>query len=119
MLFELVVWWYGSGWVGAWKDCFSWVKKVQRFFSIDVLLGSLFAPWKRIVSIPGRSLDEKFRAAIDNLVSRVIGFCVRFLVLIVAVIMVTVAGVAGIVMAIIWPLVPFLAIALIVVGFMG
>ena len=119
MLLELVVWWYGSGWVEAWKDCFSWVKKVQHFFSIDVLLGSLFAPWKRIVSIPGRSLDEKFRAAIDNLVSRVIGFCVRIIVLTTAVVMIVVAAVVGVTLATLWPLVPFLAIGLIVLGVAG
>jgi len=85
-------------------------------FSVDVLIKTLFSPWKRIISLPGRSLDEKFRAAIDNLVSRVIGFMVRILVLIAAVIIMIVTLAVGVALAILWPLIPFLAVGLIVWG---
>lgn len=119
MLFEFFAWWYGPGWVSAWKDSLLWVKRVQLAFSVDVLLQTLFSPWKRIVSLPGRSLDEKFRAAIDNLVSRVIGFFVRTLVLIAALVMIAGTAIAGITLAIAWPLVPFLAVGLIIWGIIG
>jgi hypothetical protein len=114
MLFEFFRWWYGPGWVFAWHECFSWVKSVQRTFSADVLFRTLFSPWKRIVSVPGRSLDEKFRAALDNLFSRVIGFFVRFFTLIGALIGILIAGIAGLVLAISWPAVPILMIYLLV-----
>lgn len=116
MLFEFFAWWYGPGWVQAWRDSLVWTQKVQRAFSVDVLLKTLFSPWKRIVSLPGRSLDEKFRAAIDNLVSRVIGFFVRLMVLIVAFVMMAATLVAGVALAALWPLVPFIGIGLIIWG---
>lgn len=112
MFFELFVWWYGPGWISAWRESLGWVKKVQRVFSADVLLRTLFAPWKRIVSLPGRSLDEKFRGMIDNLFSRTIGFFVRLFTLISALFAMLFASVAGLVLAVSWPLVPLAIIYL-------
>ena len=119
MLFEFFLWWYGPGWLSAWKGCFSWVKGVQQAFSVDVLLKTLFSPWKRIISLPGRSIEEKFRAAIDNLVSRVIGFMVRSIVLIVALVMIVATAVAGIALAVLWPLMPLVGVGLIFWGIVG
>jgi len=119
MLFEFFAWWYGPGWLSAWRGCFSWVRAVQLAFSVDVLLKTLFSPWKRIVSLPGRSLDEKFRAAIDNLISRVIGFFVRLIVLFAALVMITVTAITGVVLALFWPLVPVAGVGLIFWGIIG
>lgn len=116
MLLEFFFWWYGPGWKKAWHDCFLGVKNVLAAFSIDVLLKTLFSPWKRIVTLPGRSIDEKMRALVDNLVSRVIGFFVRSIVLIAALVMVVCTAVAGLAIAILWPLLPFLGMLLIVWG---
>lgn len=119
MLMEFFFWWYGTGWKKAWRDCFLWVKNIQDIFSIDVLLKTLFSPWKRIVTLPGRSLDEKMRAIVDNLVSRVIGFFVRAIVLFIAMIMVFFAALGGLAVAITWPLLPFLGLGLILWGLIG
>lgn len=119
MLFEFFVWWYGPGWLLAWKNSLEWVRKVQLSFSIDVLLKTLFSPWKRIVSFGGRSIDEKFRAAIDNLISRIIGFCVRIIILFVALLLMAMTALAGILLAVLWPLLPFLGIGLIFWGILG
>jgi hypothetical protein len=119
MLFEFFFWWYGRGWKRAWRDCFLWVQNVQQAFSVDVLIKTLFSPWKRIVTLPGRSIDEKIHAAIDNLLSRVVGFIVRMIVLIVAVIMIIITFVAGLAVAIAWPFLPFLGLALISWGLLG
>ena len=113
------MWWYGPGWLGAWKGSLTWVKNVQLAFSVDVLLKTLFSPWKRIISLPGRSMDEKFRAMIDNLVSRVIGFMVRVIVLIAALVMILITAVAGVTLALLWPLVPLLGVGLIFWGAIG
>jgi hypothetical protein len=119
MLFELFFWWYGKGWLNAWKTARDWVTKVQMEFSMPELFKSLFSPWKRIVSLPGRSMDEKIRAMIDNLISRVIGFLVRFLALIAAAICIVLAAIAGLARAIAWPLIPPAVIYLIYRGFAG
>jgi len=106
MFFEFFTWWYGKGWLEAWLRIRQWITKVQLEFSIPVLLHTLFSPWKQIISFPGRSLGDKFRAALDNLVSRCVGFMVRLMVLITAVLLTVVAGLLGLVIAIAWPFVP-------------
>jgi len=106
MFFELFKWWYGSGWLEAWRGVPGSTKRIGQEFSIPLLLKNLFAPWKQIISIPGRSIDEKFRAAIDNLVSRTIGFFVRFLTLITATVVIGLSAAISLVIALVWPLVP-------------
>jgi hypothetical protein len=105
-LVELFKWWYGFGWLEAWKSVAGSVQKTARQFSIPVLLKNLFAPWKQIVALPGRSIDEKFRAVIDNLVSRTIGFFVRLLTLLAALIVITLSMLASLTLAVAWPLLP-------------
>lgn len=119
MLFEFVLWWYGPGWLGAWENARRWVVKIQRMFAIPVLLASIFSPWRRIVSLPGRSIDEKFRAAIDNLISRTVGFFVRFIALLAGLVLMVLAGVAGLLLAITWPVWPLAIIYCLFKGFSG
>lgn len=113
MLVEFLRWWYGPGWVEAWKKAAGFVAGTERAFSVSVLLKTLFAPWKQIVSLPGRSLDEKFRAVIDNLVSRTVGFFARLTALITALVLGILSAVLGFASAILWPLLPPAAIYLI------
>ena len=112
MLFEFFAWWYGRGWLEAWRTARRWVVRVQMEFSAPVLLRTLFSPWKQIVTLPGHSPGDKLRAMLDNLVSRCIGFIVRFLALISALVMMILAGLAGLVVAVAWPVVPLAAVYL-------
>jgi hypothetical protein len=106
MFLEFLVWWYGPGWLKAWKAAGRWINRVQLQFSIPELIRNLFSPWKQIVSLPGRSIDEKFHAMIDNLFSRAVGFVVRIIVLFIACILIVLAAVVGVALAILWPLLP-------------
>jgi hypothetical protein len=111
MLFlEFFQWWYGAGWARAAKGALNLVKKVELSFSIPILLRTLFAPWKMIISPSGRSLDEKMRAALDNLVSRTVGFFVRIFSLIAAVVLISGAAIVGATIAFSWPLIPVLIV---------
>ncbi len=106
MLIELLKWWYGAGWLDAWRDINRSTKKVEQAFSIPVLVKNLFAPWKQIVTVPGKALEDHFRALIDNLVSRAVGFIVRFFTLTAAAIVVGFNLVWRLALAAAWPLVP-------------
>jgi len=75
-----------------------------------VLLRTMFAPWRQIVSLPGRSIGERLRAVLDNLVSRCIGFSIRLMVLIIAVLLTMAVGLVGLVAAITWPFIPIAVI---------
>jgi hypothetical protein len=111
MLFlEFFKWWYGVGWQKAIRGAFGLIKKVELSFSISVLLKTLFAPWKRIITPPGRALEDKLSAMLDNLVSRTVGFFVRIFSLITAVILMAAATIVGISIAVCWPLIPFLIV---------
>jgi hypothetical protein len=111
MLFlEFFRWWYGEGWRQAGKGAVNLVNKVQLSFSVPILIKTLFAPWKRIITPPGRSIDDKFRAMLDNLVSRTVGFFVRIFSLVSAVILILAAGIIGFSIALFWPLIPVLAL---------
>jgi hypothetical protein len=106
MVFELFRWWYGPGWMQAVRNIGHWTEKVEQAFSVSILLRTLFAPWRRIVSGGGRSLDAKIHDMLDNLVSRIVGFFVRLLVLIAAGFAFIIIGVLAAVMAVAWPLMP-------------
>jgi hypothetical protein len=119
MLFELFFWWYGKGWIDAWKTARDWISRVGMEFSVPELVRTLFSPWKQIISLPGRSLDEKLRAVVDNLISRVVGFFVRLMALIAAFILIVFTAAIGFIRALGWPLIPPAVIYLIFRGLAG
>jgi hypothetical protein len=99
-------WWYGDGWARVMHSLGPRCRSVLDSFSVKQLMRTLFAPWRRIITYPGRSLEDRFRALGDNLFSRAIGFVVRIIVLLAAgaaLLLVTVLTVMEIV---IWPLLP-------------
>lgn len=118
MIIELLRWWYGSGWIHAFKRIRTRTVNVAHAFSAGTLLKTLFAPWKRI-QYTGKSFDAKMQAMVDNLVSRTVGFTVRLLVLIAAVFMISGSLVVGTVIAIAWPFVPILIIFSVFRGLVG
>jgi hypothetical protein len=86
---------------------------------MTLLMHTLFAPWRQIIAYPGASLDAKVHAMMDNTVSRFVGFTVRAIVLVAALVTVGVTTAAGFIVGILWPLVPLAAIALIIKGIVG
>lgn len=92
---------------------------ISHAFSVPILLRTLFAPWRRIITYPGSSLEAKVRAFGDNIVSRAIGFVVRLLVLLTAFVMSGLALIFGLLALILWPLIPLAVVALLVKGAIG
>lgn len=119
MLMAFFSWWYGRGWQGVITSLQPRLHNIARNFSVAQLLKTLFAPWRRIITPSGRSLEDKLRAALDNLVSRVIGFIVRLGVLIAACLTFVVVGVLTVIEIIIWPLVPLAIPVCLVLGVIG
>ncbi|HEX8182171.1 MAG TPA: hypothetical protein VF575_01055 [Candidatus Saccharimonadales bacterium] len=116
---EILTWWYRQGWSQIIKNAETRSTKVSHLFSVPILLRTLFAPWRRIITYPGASIEAKFRAAGDNLVSRVVGFTVRSLVLLSAGVMLLLTTVAALLQLVIWPLIPPAVIVLFVKGIIG
>lgn len=117
--FELLTWWYRQGWLQVAKNAERRFTQVSHLFSVPILIRTLFAPWRRIVTYPGASIEAKFRAMGDNLVSRVVGFSVRTLVLFTAGVMLALCAVFAAIQMIIWPLLPPAILVGIVKGIAG
>lgn len=118
MIIELLRWWYGPGWIQSFRRINTRTAGVAHAFSAGTLLKTLFAPWKRI-QYTGKSFDAKMQAMMDNLVSRTVGFTVRLLVLITAVVMIAGSLVLSVSIVVAWPLVPILIIYSLFKGIVG
>ncbi len=106
MVFVMMRWWYTRGWTLCLERTRVRVRRVAENFSAGQLLGSLFAPWRQIVAVGGRNIQEKFQDAVSNGVSRLVGFVVRFFVLLTTLFIFVGIGVFGIVEVVAWPLLP-------------
>jgi hypothetical protein len=113
---EFFSWWYGKGWAGSLSRLEHRLKHTGESFSIGILLRTLFAPWRRIITNPGAGLDAHIRAIGDNIVSRFVGFGVRLVVLFTAAIMFCLVLLISIVELMVWPLLPVAAVGLVVWG---
>ncbi len=84
-IFAIYFWWhYGPGLKGliqVWKNflLFGW-----HYFSVGLLLSTLFSPWHRISSSRGRGFDigRWSRAFSEDLIARILGAIVRSIVII-------------------------------------
>jgi hypothetical protein len=115
-MLQFFSWWYGRGWTGLASRIRAQLAAFTALFSVNILLRTLFAPWRRIMSYPGAGLDAHMRALLDNLISRAIGFFIRILVLFAAGVSVIVLAVVWLVELILWPLLPPAILVCIVVG---
>jgi hypothetical protein len=109
-------WWYGPGWRDASNRLTMRMQRTYLSFSVPILLRTLFEPWRRIVTTPNNSLQAKFRALIDNTVSRFIGLSVRLLTLFVACALLVIYAVLGGILLLLWPVLPLAGPVLIVGG---
>lgn len=111
-----IQWWYGPGWRNAADRLANRIQNIYLNFSLTILMRTLFAPWRRIITPPGTGLQQQMRAAVDNAVSRAVGFTMRLAVLITALLMILGSVIFGCLWLVLWPLVPILGPILIVVG---
>jgi hypothetical protein len=109
-------WWYGPGWRDAGNRLAIKMRETYLNFSIPSLLRTLFAPWRRISTPPGSSLEQRLRAILDNAISRAVGFTVRILAILAASAMLIFFAVFGGAFLLLWPVLPLLGPALIVGG---
>lgn len=119
---KVLSWWYLSGWGLFAKKLGARFANLADFFSMSSLIRTLFQPYRQISAgsaAADSSLEMKFHAFTDRLISRCVGFFTRLFLLIIGIIVLILTGVVGLVMIIIWPLIPFLPIAGIALTCMG
>jgi len=109
-------WWYEKGWATVLNSFKKRTSHILAYFSVVTLLRTLFSPWRRIISFPGQSIQAHFYAAIDNLISRTIGFVVRLLVLIAALTTFILVSLLSFIELVAWPFLPPAFIVFLVIG---
>ena len=111
-------WYYGE----AIKDVLTgWKNYIifsLNYFSIPLLLRTIIAPWKRDITKKPRGFDFKkiFEYITFNLISRGIGFLVRFFTIIVGIIFFFLVLVFGLIFFIVWLILPFAIIGLFILA---
>lgn len=111
-----LTWWYTEGWSDAANRIRARIRSLYLELSVDMLLRTLFAPWRRITTPPGTSLGDHVRAWLDNLVSRCVGAAVRLITLGIALGGMTALAIGGGIWLVLWPILPALGPALIIIG---
>lgn len=109
-------WWYGPGWRDTSDRLVTKIRETYLNFSMPILLRTMFAPWRRIITPPGGSLEQRGRAVLDNAISRLVGFTVRLVALIAACLLIALYAVIGGLIVLLWPVLPILGPVLVVGG---
>ena len=119
-LVGILSWWYGNGWLGRINILKNRLKALADFFSVGLLITTLFAPYKQIsAGVIAGSINDKIRAFFDRLLSRFIGAFVRAFVIIFGLITMFLQSLFGIVVLIFWlimPLLPAIGLIGLVIG---
>lgn len=113
-------WWYGAGWrqrAGMVKER---IVATADYFSIDLLIKTLFAPFRQIsagaVSGP---LGVRWRAFVDRLISRCIGGVMRSFLVVIGALWIIVTALLGGFTLLVWGALPLLPIVGIIMAFVG
>lgn len=109
-------WWYGPGWKQLAHNIQVRLERTMLSLSVPTLARTLFSPWKRIMTTPGSGIDAHVKAALDNAVSRFVGFVVRSTVLMTAMAIMTFTAIIGLLQILLWPFLPVLMLVLLVKG---
>lgn len=116
----LLTWWYGAGWRGRALGLRQHLAATADYFSIDLLLRTLFSPFRQISAGGVRGpLGVQMRAFFDKLVSRLIGAMIRSAIIVIGAISLLLFALIGSLLVLAWLFVPLLPIAGIVLWIAG
>lgn len=105
-------WWYSAGWYWIIKQ--SIIDRSQRIleaFSVKELIPTLFAPYRQTFASSGQgSLGDKLRGVLDKTISRFIGLLIRLVIISSGIISMIIVCFFGLIVVIIWPLMPLMPI---------
>lgn len=89
-----------------------------NFFSISLLLRTLFVPWQRLDEHGQKgNLQSYFEAFIITTVMRIVGAGIRLVFIAIGLVVIVVALIALIALSIVWFIVPFILLGAFITGF--
>jgi len=100
---KFISWWYRDLAALFWANFKYLFLYIHDYFSVSICLKTLFDVWKRdMINYEGLSLQQILEAWVLNLSSRLVGFTVKFSVLIVYVIFAVLYLVGSIFVFLVW-----------------
>ena len=116
----LLSWWYTTGWRQRVVMAREHLAALVDYFSIDLLLRTLFSPFRQISAgkVQG-PLGVQLRAWLDRLVSRGIGAMIRLFMIVIGALAMIVATLIYSVGVVLWAVVPLLPVIGIILGVSG
>ena len=113
-----LIWHYREGFQEALYNTINAVTGTLNFFSVPMLLRTLFWPWHGIMEAYGRGFDATnfFFVFFGNIISRVLGAVMRSVVIALGIAASISATLAGILFVALWLALPILIPALILLG---
>lgn len=109
-------WWYSRGWAWVLHDTREHLSLINSLFAVQVLLKTWFAPWKQITT--QQTFRNFFQAALDNLVSRLVGAVVRTAMLFAALFLTIAIICFGAIRLALWAFIPVGVVVLPLIGLM-
>ena len=119
---EMFLWWYSHGWSVFIQKLKNFLGNITDFFSMGDLVRTLFQPFRQISAASASaesSLDLKFHMFIDRLVSRIVGFFSRLILLFAGTVIIVLGCILSLALLILWPVIPFAPIIGIILCFTG
>ena len=119
-LVGLLSWWYGEGFFARVQMIKNRIGDVLDFFSVFILIKTLFVPYKQISA--GENFDKSeswIELLVDKLISRTIGFFARSSLIIIGLIAILFQFIFSVTLIIVWlfaPLAPVVCLIMYVIG---
>jgi hypothetical protein len=113
-----ITWHYGQAYKDIYEIWMNFVWFVFYFFSIGVLMNTLFEPWKRMgEEYPvGFSPGLALQSFVINTLMRIVGVCIRLMVIGIGLTLASIIFVLGLSVLLLWTVMPAFLVALVVIG---
>ncbi|MGE5327723.1 MAG: hypothetical protein ACM3KH_00125 [Thiobacillus sp.] len=121
MLVGLLSWWYGDGFRYRIKIIKDRLSASADFFSIGLLINTLFNPFRQISAgrVEAGTLGDRFRGWLDRVISRFIGAFMRSIMILIGLVTMTLQGIFGAVVLVFWLVAPIMPAACLIAMVIG
>ena len=117
--FSYLVWHYAFAWADLARLYRNLAWFLWNFFSISLLLRTLFSPWRRLREGAQKDTGGLLGSLIMNTILRFVGFFARVATILFGLASLALLSVAGVAFLVLWPLLPFVLLAFILTGLFG
>jgi hypothetical protein len=112
---HFIKWFFINGPKLFWQMINAVLIRTYDSFSIEYLFKTLFAPWKRdVLSGTNINFQQKIQMSLWNLVSRIVGFFVRFITIVIGILFVSILSMVLMFLYCFWFLIPLAIVVLLV-----